>query len=502
MGSALSDRTLLAQSLEKRAEFAAEMESLRFGLKPSAVYFNPTDRCNLNCTYCYLPEESRKNRPAHVGGGSSRRDFAASRTTSGPERPEVEYPQVIFHGAEPMLNREAVFAAIDEFKDDFSFGLQTNGTLLDEEAIAFLTTREVSIGLSLDGASGEVADRLRVTWAGGGVSDKVVSAMARLKGYANYSVICTVTTENMHSLPEVVEYFHAQEVPYCLLNPVRCTRPGARTARPADHELAENYLKALDRTYELYQETGRKLVVANFANVLIGVVAPTARRLMCDISPCGGGRCFFAVSANGDLYPCSEFIGLPEFKGGNLFEDKIASVLETSAFRSVTERKIEDDRAVRTVRDPALLRIPLPGRGARHERRGGNPRRVLRTLRGAGALCPASDRGRQRRGLSLGGVGRRHGDHHEYHGAHLSPSPRSARPPHPFRARRGGATTGRAGIHTTPRVHVDSLPPTPYNTPSRAPRSHGLPRAKESKSARSKRQDYDCCAAGYRLRRR
>jgi hypothetical protein len=36
-------------------------------------------------------------------------------------------------------------------------------------------------------------------------------------------------------------------------------------------------------------QTGRKLVDANFANILIAILAPTARRLMCDISPCGGG---------------------------------------------------------------------------------------------------------------------------------------------------------------------------------------------------------------------
>jgi uncharacterized protein len=50
-------------------------------------------------------------------------------------------------------------------------------------------------------------------------------------------------------------------------------------------------------------------MVANFANILIGILAPTARRLMCDISPCGGGRAFFALAADGGLYPCSEFIG-------------------------------------------------------------------------------------------------------------------------------------------------------------------------------------------------
>jgi len=65
---------------------------------------------------------------------------------------------------------------------------------------------------------------------------------------------------------------------------------------PDQAELAHYFFKALDRTYELLQETGKKLVIGNFANLLLGLVAPGARRLMCDISPCGGGRCFFAVA--------------------------------------------------------------------------------------------------------------------------------------------------------------------------------------------------------------
>jgi len=63
---------------------------------------------------------------------------------------------------------------------------------------------------------------------------------------------------------------------------------------------------------------------------------------MCDISPCGGGRAFFAVSAKGELFPCSEFIGLQEFNGGNLFKDTVEDVLQSEAFKKVTGRKVEN----------------------------------------------------------------------------------------------------------------------------------------------------------------
>ena len=44
----------------KEAKLAADLNNVRFGLLPSAVYFNPTERCNLDCGYCYLPREARR----------------------------------------------------------------------------------------------------------------------------------------------------------------------------------------------------------------------------------------------------------------------------------------------------------------------------------------------------------------------------------------------------------------------------------------------------------
>jgi uncharacterized protein len=48
--------------------------------------------------------------------------------------PKRSLPQIVFHGAEPLLNREAVFAGIEAFHNDFRFGIQTNATRLDSTA--------------------------------------------------------------------------------------------------------------------------------------------------------------------------------------------------------------------------------------------------------------------------------------------------------------------------------------------------------------------------------
>ncbi|MEK7449098.1 MAG: peptide-modifying radical SAM enzyme CbpB, partial [Planctomycetota bacterium] len=347
----LNDSLLLRKYQRKLKVFSEEMKTLRTALNPSAVYFNPTDRCNLNCSYCYIPKSLRKN-GRHMSGGRILEALKILKSYFKSSLPEGQKPQIVFHGAEPLLNKKAVFEAIDKFSRDFRFGIQTNGTLLDSQDIEFLKSRRISIGLSLDGHIPSVADRLRRSWGGRGVSSKVIKAIKLLQGYDNYSVICTVTRENMAYQVELVEFLHRLEVSTCMLNPVRCTMAGSRKYKPLDTDVSKYYLKALDRTYQLYRKTGRKLVVANFANILIAIMAPLARRLMCDISPCGGGRCFFAVSSNGDMFPCSEFIGIKKFNGGNIFsakggsasggKDNISNVLKTAPFKSVTGRRIEN----------------------------------------------------------------------------------------------------------------------------------------------------------------
>jgi len=341
LASTFAGGSLLKAYREKAQTFAEEMHTLRFGLKPSAVYFNPTERCNLDCTYCYIPGAMRRG-GEHMSAERLLDALARLKAHFDATVPEGLKPQIVFHGAEPMLNRDAVFAGIEAFDGQFRFGIQTNATLLDESAVEFLTAHNVAIGLSLDAATPAIANRTRKNWAGDGIFKHVIAAMERLRGYDAWSVIGTVTKVNLRHLVPLVEFLHGHEVPTTLLNVVRCTLPGAREVKPDDAEAAKYFLKALDRTYELYQETGRKLPVANFANILLAIIAPSARRLMCDISPCGGGRCFFALAPSGDCFPCSEFIGLEAFNGGNLFRDDLAAVLDSAPFRAVTGRRVED----------------------------------------------------------------------------------------------------------------------------------------------------------------
>ncbi len=101
--------------LEKEARLASDLNTVRFGLLPSAVYFNPTERCNLDCGYCYLPREARRAgdhmEPARLMESLEiLQDFFESTL------PEGARPQLVFHGAEPLLAKDAVFAGHREVR--------------------------------------------------------------------------------------------------------------------------------------------------------------------------------------------------------------------------------------------------------------------------------------------------------------------------------------------------------------------------------------------------
>lgn len=100
LAASLCDGDLLAGYREKADEFARELHMLRFELKPSAVYVNPTERCNLNCTYCYIPEGMRRS-GQHMPTERLVQALARLKDYFATVMPADRKPRIIFHGAEP-----------------------------------------------------------------------------------------------------------------------------------------------------------------------------------------------------------------------------------------------------------------------------------------------------------------------------------------------------------------------------------------------------------------
>lgn len=125
------------------------------------------------------------------------------------------------------------------------------------------------------------------------------------------------------------------------MNPVRATQQYARAFQPDCDTLLSHFSQAVCRALELTEESGRQILIGDFSNLVLAIVAPEGRRLMCDITPCGGGRCFLTVTAGGEMVPCGEFQGLAGFSGGNIFRDSIEDAVASPPFQQVRDRIVE-----------------------------------------------------------------------------------------------------------------------------------------------------------------
>ncbi|WP_456475632.1 peptide-modifying radical SAM enzyme CbpB [Candidatus Pyrohabitans sp.] len=316
-----------------RDELIGEMRSLRFSREIILLYVNPTDRCNASCPYCYLPR--------HIKLRGRSMDYAE---LCAVVEKAIEFFEdrglkgtMVFHGSEPLMNRENIFRVIEEYQGRLNFGIQTNGLLLTEEDAEFIRERKVNIGISLDSPLEETNDLLR----GRGHYRKVLEVLEWLSGYRGLNVVTTITKHNQRQLADMVKFLHGRKVSLCLMNPVRGTQKDSLTLRPEPHSLAEDFIKAVDTAIELTKQ-GQRIVVGDFANLLLGIIAPGARVLMCDISPCGAGRRFFSVAADGTCYPCGEFIGMQEFAGGGIFDNTIEDISSSEGFKQVAKRAVEE----------------------------------------------------------------------------------------------------------------------------------------------------------------
>lgn len=143
---------------------------------PSVVLMQPTTLCNLNCSYCYLPDR-KVSRRMSVG--------VAQAVATGVREWAGKHPvAVVWHGGEPLAVGPAYFRSLlapfgPGEGHAVTHAVQTNATLIDEAWCEVLSTVPVRVAVSVDGP-GE-ANAARVDWAGHPSLERVVSAIGMLR---------------------------------------------------------------------------------------------------------------------------------------------------------------------------------------------------------------------------------------------------------------------------------------------------------------------------------
>jgi len=160
-----------------------------------------TDSCNLNCKYCY---EDKKKTELSLENIKKVIDYEISQKN--------KKANIIFYGGEPLLKKDLIKETIEYVKNkktetEFSFGMTTNGVLLDENFIKYLEKNKfVNIAYSIDGNK-EIHDLNRVTIGGQG-SFEIISENAKqlLKIFPNAVAMIVATRNNIEKLNESAKF--------------------------------------------------------------------------------------------------------------------------------------------------------------------------------------------------------------------------------------------------------------------------------------------------------
>ncbi|WP_339413614.1 radical SAM/SPASM domain-containing protein [Pseudomonas sp. EA_35y_Pfl2_R5] len=159
--------------------------------------------CNLDCSYCY----------------EKRKPYEGARTLDPEDLRQlfINIPDTMFaielHGGEPLLYSKRRFLELANLLKANQHRvarvtIQTNGTLLSEEWLAFLSEKfpTLQIGISCDGP--EVHDEYRQDYQSRPSLDRVESAFRLCeRERVNIGVICVVTRSSLGRSAAIAEYF-------------------------------------------------------------------------------------------------------------------------------------------------------------------------------------------------------------------------------------------------------------------------------------------------------
>lgn len=188
---------------------SAVRQATEISLSPvELLIFQGTPFCNIDCTYCYLPDRANRSRISLETIGTTCKLLVQDGLVAN-------NPEVLWHAGEPLTLPvdfyERAFATIETelHASAVTHKLQTNATLLNDRWIDLFKTWHVSVGVSLDGPP-HIHDRYRVTRSHGPTSARVLAGISRLKQAGlELSVICVLTRESIGNPEELFAFFES-----------------------------------------------------------------------------------------------------------------------------------------------------------------------------------------------------------------------------------------------------------------------------------------------------
>ena len=276
--------------------------------------------CNLRCKYCFASTgdfgQGRKIMPPEIAKKAI--DFVIARSGV---RHNIE---VDFFGGEPLMAWDTVTQTVDyarsleeKYNKKFRFTITTNGLLLDEDKRKYINENMDNCVLSLDGRR-EVNDEFRKTVAGTGSYDTIVPKFKALVDERDpnldYYARGTFTSHNLDFAEDVLSIADAG-FDRLSVEPV--------TADPGcGYDLTEDDLPKIeaesDRLTDIMLERKKEGKPFTFFHFMVDLDQGPC--VVKRLRGCGAGYEYVAVTPDGDIYPCHQFVGKDEFKQGSVLD--------------------------------------------------------------------------------------------------------------------------------------------------------------------------------------
>jgi uncharacterized protein len=169
------------------------------------LILQPSPFCNLDCSYCYLPDRANRSRMSMATLAATLDKLARSPLPG-------ERLSIVWHAGEPMAVPidwyENAFARVREHlpRVEVTHHFQTNAVRIDADWCDFIRRHQVRIGVSVDGPA-FVHDRFRRTRDGRGTHAKVMHGIEQLRAAAiEFHVIAVLTRPALDHPDEIFDF--------------------------------------------------------------------------------------------------------------------------------------------------------------------------------------------------------------------------------------------------------------------------------------------------------
>lgn len=292
-----------------------------------ALCLNVVHDCNLKCKYCFAEEGEYKGcrKPMSAETGKKAIDFVIKK--SGP-RKNIE---VDLFGGEPLMVFDTIKEIVDYAREqekiynkNIRFTMTTNATLLNDEIMEYMDKNMGNIILSIDGRK-SINDAVRIRKDGSGSYDRILpkikSMVDRRDKSKQYYVRGTFTRNNTDFYEDVISLVNEgfREIS---VEPVVLPEESELSLRREDlPKIFEQYDLLYKEMLRRHKE-GDSFKFYHFNIDLNGGPCVYKR-----ISGCGAGFEYVAVTPDGEVYPCHQFVGNKDFLLGNLNDEEIDNEL-------------------------------------------------------------------------------------------------------------------------------------------------------------------------------